>query len=120
MKIKILKESISYLIDIFSTTYLRTSEETDIPLFIKYVKDSIDFTNIRTLIRVKKQKKDMKFLEEVLLPNGNIGIDELVLSLNEPIEVIISKYRSYDISPEVKKGIRNLPKILVVCQSLKD
>ena len=45
----------------------------------------------------------MKFLEEVLLPNGNIGIDELVLSLNEPIEVIISKYRSYDISPEVKK-----------------
>ncbi|NLV89435.1 MAG: V-type ATP synthase subunit C [Tissierellia bacterium] len=81
------------------------AKETDIPLFIKYVKDSIDFTNIRTLIRVKKQKKDMKFLEEVLLPNGNIGIDELVLSLNEPIEVIISKYRSYDISPEVKKGL---------------
>ncbi len=99
-------QRIDILLDRFYYEHLyELAKETDIPLFLKYVKDSIDFTNIRTLIRVKKQKKDMKFLEETLLPNGNIGIDELVLSLNEPIEVIISKYRSYDISPEVKKGL---------------
>lgn len=79
--------------------------ETDIPLFIKYVKDLIDFTNIRTLIRVKKQKKDMKFLEEALIPSGNISKEELVLSLSDTIDVIINKYKDYDISPEIKKGL---------------
>ena len=99
-------QRIDILLDRFYFKHLYDlAKETDIPLFIKYVKDLIDFTNIRTLIRVKKQKKDMKFLEEVLLPNGNINVEELVLSLNDPIEVIIHKYRHYDISPEIRKGL---------------
>lgn len=99
-------QRIDILLDRFYFTHLYDlAKETEIPLFIKYVKDLIDFTNIRTLIRVKKQNKDMKFLEEVLLANGNISKDELVLSLNDPIEVIIQKYRRYDISPEIKKGL---------------
>lgn len=99
-------QRIDILLDRFYFNHLYDlALETDIPLFKKYVKDLIDFTNIKTLIRVKKQKKDMKFLEEVLIQNGNISKEELVLSLNDPIEVITHKYRNYDISPEMKKGL---------------
>lgn len=81
--------------------------KTDIPLFINYVKDLIDFTNIKTLIRVKKQNKDVKFLEEVILPNGRIDVKDLVLSLSDSLEGIMSKFKSYDISPEVRKGLES-------------
>ena len=83
------------------------ARETEIPLFINYVQDLIDFTNIRTLIRLKKQDKDMKFLEDVLLPNGKIDIDDIVLALNDSLEMIINKFKSYDISSELKKGLEN-------------
>ena len=83
------------------------AKETEIPLFINYVQDLIDFTNIRTLIRLKKQDKDMKFLEDVLLPNGKIDIDDIVLALNDSLEMIINKFKSYDISSELKKGLEN-------------
>lgn len=99
-------QRIDILLDRFYFKHLYDlAKETEIPLFIKYVKDLIDFTNIRTLIRVKKQNKDMKFLEEALIPNGNISTDELVLSLSDPIDVIINKYKNYDISPEMRKGL---------------
>ena len=81
------------------------AKETEIPLFINYVQDLIDFTNIKTLIRVKKQNKDIQFLEEALIPNGKISADEIVLSLNDSIEDIMNKYKNYDISPEVRKGL---------------
>ena len=81
------------------------AKETGIPLFIDYVQDLIDFTNIRTLIRVKKQNKDIKFLEEVLLPNGKIDAEEIIMALNDPIDDIINKFKNYDISPEIKKGL---------------
>lgn len=81
------------------------ARETDIPLFIEYVQDLIDFTNIKTLIRVKKQNKDLKFLEEVILPNGKIGINDMVLALNDSLEGIMNKFRSYRISPELRRGL---------------
>src|SRR5699024_3376694 len=34
------------------------AKETEIPLFVEHVQDLIDFTNIKTLIRVKSQHKD--------------------------------------------------------------
>lgn len=83
------------------------SLETEIPLFINYTRDLIDFTNLRTLIRVKKQQKDMKFLEEVVVSGGNIGKDEIILSLNDSIEAIVAKFRSYDISPNLKLGLES-------------
>jgi len=81
------------------------AEETEIPLFISYVKDLIDFTNIKSLIRVKKQNKDLRFLEQVILPNGNIKKEDLAVALNDSTEGIMNRFRSYTISPEVRKGL---------------
>lgn len=82
------------------------AKETEIPLFIEYVQDLIDFTNIKTLIRVKKQNKDINFLEEVILPNGKIEKDKIVLALNDSVEDIMNKFSNYDISPEIRIGLK--------------
>ena len=83
------------------------ARETEIALFIDYVKDLIDLTNIRTLIRLKKQGKDMKFLKKVLLDNGNISIGNLVLALNDSTDIIINKFQNYDIGHGVVKGLES-------------
>ena len=99
-------QRIDILIDKFYFGHLYDlAIETKIPLFINYVQDLIDFTNIRTLIRVKKQHKDIKFLEEVIIANGKINKENIGLLLNDSIDVIINKLKSYDIASKVKAGL---------------
>lgn len=83
----------------------KLAKKTEIKLFIEYVEDLIDFTNIKTLIRLKRQGKDLKFLEEVILPNGKVGKDMILLSLNESTDMIINKFRNYRIGPGLKTGL---------------
>jgi len=85
----------------------KMAKNTEIDLFINYVKDMIDFINIRSLIRLKRQGKDMNFFEEVILPNGNIDKDTLLFALNDPIESIIHKFRNYKISSGLIKGLES-------------
>mgnify|MGYP000972221394 CR=1 FL=1 len=42
------------------------------PLITNYVEGLVDFQNIITLFRVKKQHRDMKFLETVVHEGGTI------------------------------------------------
>lgn len=79
----------------------------DIPLFINYVKDLIDFTNIRTLLRVKKLGKDIRFLEEVLVEGGNISIAEISLLINDDLDIIIDKFKDEKIGPQIVKGLES-------------
>lgn len=90
----------------FSHLY-KMAKNTNVDLFVEYVEDLIDFTNLKTLIRLKKQGKEMKFVEDVLLPNGKIDKNNIVLSLNDSIDVIISKFKNYRISAGLKKGLES-------------
>lgn len=90
----------------FSHLY-KMAKSTEIELFVEYVEDLIDFTNLKTLIRLKKQNKDINFLEDVLLSNGKIDKSDIVLSLNDSIDVIINKFKNYRISKELKKGLES-------------
>ncbi|NLJ79264.1 MAG: V-type ATP synthase subunit C [Tissierellia bacterium] len=83
------------------------AEETGISLFIGYVKDLIDLTNIRTLIRLKKQGKDINFLREVLIDGGNIGMENIALSLNDSVDIIMNKFERYNIGSRVRKGLES-------------
>lgn len=83
----------------------KMAKSTGIKLFVQYVEDLIDFTNVKTSIRLKKQGKDMKFFEEVLLPNGKIGVDSILLTLNDSVDTIIHKFRNFRISPSLIKGL---------------
>ncbi|HHY77577.1 MAG TPA: V-type ATP synthase subunit C [Clostridiales bacterium] len=96
---------------IFDRFYFRhlfkMAEETGIQLFVDYVKDMIDFINIKSSIRLKKQGKDMSFLEEVLLPNGNIDKDVIMMSFNDSVDNMITRYKNYRIGPSLMKGLES-------------
>ena len=69
------------------------------------VKAMVDSTNIRTLLRIKKQNKGKEFAEEVIVNGGSIDKSKLVNLLNESPENIMNKLQSTIYSNLVKEGI---------------
>jgi V/A-type H+-transporting ATPase subunit C len=84
--------------------------DTKIPLFTDYVKDMIDFINVKTAIRLKRQGRNRNLMEEVILPGGNIGKDSLLLILNDSIEDMMQKLKDYRISTSLLKGLESYEK----------
>jgi len=82
-----------------------TAKDTKVDLFIDYVKDMIDFTNIKSAIRLSKQKKDIKFFKEIIIQNGNIDADTILISLNESVDMMIKRFKNSRIIKELKNGL---------------
>lgn len=70
----------------------------------KLVKAMIDSTNIRTLLRIKKQNKGRDFAKEVIVNGGSIDSSKLIDLLNESPENIMSKLQSTIYSDLVREG----------------
>ena len=73
----------------------------------KLVNAMIDSTNVRTLLRVKKQGKGREFASEVLVTGGSISKDTLVAIINETPENIISKLSTSIYSDLIKEGVES-------------
>lgn len=73
----------------------------------KIVNALIDLTNVRTLIRVKKQGKDKEFANEVLVSGGSISKSKLVALLNETPENILSKLSHSSYSTIIREGMES-------------
>ena len=73
----------------------------------KYVRVLIDSTNIKTLLRVKKQRKDRDFLVEVLIKGGAIDEDILISLLNDAPENISNKLSFTDYGEMIRFGIES-------------
>lgn len=84
---------------------LELARETEIPMFVDYVMDSIDFTNMKTLVRAKKMDKDIKFLEEVLLDGGNIDKERVLYSMNDSLETITARFKNEKINKPLMEGL---------------
>jgi len=89
---------------------LQLAKSTEIPLFEDYVKDTIDFTNMRTLIRVKKMDKDQNFLDEVLLDGGYISKEKIYFALKSSLEEIMEAFKDERIGKALVKGIEAFKK----------
>ncbi|MGH4118723.1 V-type ATP synthase subunit C [Clostridium sp.] len=76
-----------------------------IDFIISYVKRSIDFTNIKTIIRLKKQEKNINFFKEVMLAGGDIDDDILMKAFNEPIENMANKFALSKYGEVITQGI---------------
>ena len=99
-------QRVDIILDRFFFQHLfNIAKETKIQLFIDYVKDMIDFINVKTSIRLKKQGKDVKFFEDIILPNGNLDKQDILFSLNDTIENIILKFKNSRISSGLIKGL---------------
>ena len=70
---------------------LEKAKELNIDYITRYVQESIDITNIKTMLRVKKQNKDGRFLEAVLIPSGTINERIYREGLNDTLEGFIGK-----------------------------
>ncbi len=84
---------------------LRIARKVEVPVITAYVEGLIDFQNLITLFRVKKQNRDMKFLETVIHEGGTISKDKIVASLNDSIEVIVNKFRKEKIGTYLVQGV---------------
>ncbi len=84
---------------------LRIAHKIDVPVISAYVEGLIDFQNLITLFRVKKQDRDMKFLENIIHEGGTIPKDKIVASLNDSPEVIANKFKREKLGEYLIKGI---------------
>ena len=101
-------QRIDLVIDKFYFQHLyNMAEDSGIEFFIDYIKDMIDFINIKSSIRLKRQGKDMGFFEDVLLPNGNIDKNIILFTLNDSIENMINRFKNYRISSRLIKGLES-------------
>lgn len=70
----------------------------------KYVAALIDSTNLKTLLRVKKQCKDREFLDSVIIEGGFIDKDKILSMLNDEAENIYGKISASSYSEFIKSG----------------
>lgn len=76
----------------------------------KYVVALIDSTNIKTLLRVKKQNKDRDFFASVIIEGGSIDKDKLLSMLNDSVENIHTKLYYTNYADFIKSGIEHYTK----------
>ena len=75
-----------------------------------YIKALIDLTNIKTLLRVKKQNKGREFLLSVVIDGGNIDKDMLLVLLTDSTENIPSKLSHTNYVNILKAGVEDYSK----------
>lgn len=70
------------------------SEKMEYDFIKNYFKSNIDFINMRTYVRLKKQEKPVNFFKEVYLNGGNIKEEFFIKNYGEPLDVIAQKLPS--------------------------
>ena len=99
-------QRIDFIFDEYYFKHLyNMAESTKIDLFINYVQDMIDFTNVASLIRLKKQNKDIEFCKDVILENGNIKKDDILAAFNDSIDDMMDRFKDSKISNSLIKGL---------------
>ena len=73
----------------------------------KFVSASIDLTNLKSLLRVKKQNKDRDFFLSLVIDGGFIDKDTLVALLNDAVENIASKLDYTNYAEVLKLGVED-------------
>lgn len=81
--------------------------ETEFDFIKDYVKNNIDFINIRTYIRLKKQQKGVKFFKEVFLEGGNVKEEIFIKNYEDSIENFIPKLSFIKAYEFIKKGLED-------------
>lgn len=74
---------------------LEKAKTCEVDFIEGYVRRVIDLTNIKTMLRVKSQDKDMKFLEKVIIEDGYISKAILLEGLSVSFEAFIKKVSKY-------------------------
>jgi V/A-type H+/Na+-transporting ATPase subunit C len=71
----------------------------------KYVAALIDSTNLKTLLRVKKQNKDREFFKAVIIEGGSIDRDKFLGMINDESQNISTKLATSNYAEFIKSGM---------------
>ena len=82
-----------------------TAEKLSVPLFEEIAATEIDISNVKTVLRSKKQNKQLGFVREALAKGGKVPIESLLSVYNESLEALIEKLMHTDFSGELKSGL---------------
>ena len=94
-----------YLDNAYFTELLEIAEESQVDLFIEYAKNLIDFTNIRTLLRAKKQEKDVEFLRQIIIEGGNVRKETYLDLLNREVSSDTDVFKKLEIYKYIKEAL---------------
>ena len=94
-----------YLDNAYFTEFLELAEDSQVDLFIEYAKNLIDFTNIRTLLRAKKQEKDVEFLRQIIIEGGNVRKETYLDLLNRDISSDTDAFKKLEIYKYIKEAL---------------
>jgi len=105
----------SQRIDIILDKYLykdmlKRAQELSNEFLIKFTKINIDLINIKTFLRVLKQKKGRDFLKEALLDGGKIDNDIFLNSLNDSVDNLVNRLSYTDYYKIMKSGLEDYDK----------
>ena len=82
---------------------LSLAEEFKLEMITEYFKAMIDFINLRTFIRCRKQNQVKETLEKVLIKGGDIETDKILDMFYEDIEILPIKLKAYKIGRVLSK-----------------
>jgi len=92
-------QNIDIILDkyMFEDMLIRANNTKD-NFLITYVKNLIDISNIKAMLRIKKQNNDNRFLQFVVINGGNISHNTLLKGLTSSFEDFINEISRFDYS----------------------
>lgn len=100
-------EKIEFFIDKkYFQKVLEISKKIKFSLAEEYFRTLIDFTNIRTFIRCKRQNQDVSILKEALIENGYINTEDILVYFHREIDELIDKYKNSKIGKSLAQGLK--------------
>ena len=85
---------------------LEVSKKFGLDLIEEYFKTMIDFINIRTFIRSKRQEQDISVLKEALIQDGYIDIDDISSYFYKEIEDLVNTHKNSKIGKSLFLGLK--------------
>lgn len=84
---------------------LKRAEDSKEDFLITYIKNLIDISNIKAMLRVKKQNNDSRFLQFVIIDGGNIPQTSLLKGLNNSFEDFMNEISRFEYSKPLKNSL---------------
>ncbi len=80
-------------------------EGLDVDMIQDYVRYQIDSYNLLALMRTRKQEKDPRFIQDVVVPGGQIEVREILDSASDAPEQIGARFLGRKVGPALKRGV---------------
>lgn len=77
----------------------------DVDMIRDYIRYQIDSFNLLAFMRTKKQEKDPRFIQDVVVAGGEIPVRDILESAADAPEQVANRFRGRKIGPALRKGI---------------